>query len=75
MTSTTFALALIIAGILISLAMILYFLWCVYDRGGPKHVLDAARALRQVYDPNWPSRLLGYLPNGADDDDDSKEIA
>src|SRR3954453_196954 len=42
--------------------MIIWFLKHVYDRGGPNHVLDVARALRQVYDPNWPSKLLGYLP-------------
>jgi hypothetical protein len=62
MTSTTTAVGILVAGILIALAMILRFLWCVYHRGGPKHVLDVARALRQVYDPNWPAKLLGYLP-------------
>ena len=75
MTTTTIAVALIVAGILISLAMILCFLWCVYDRGGPKHVLDVARALREVYDPNWPSKLLGYLPTGGGGDGDSDEAA
>jgi hypothetical protein len=70
MTTTTIAVGLIVAGILISLAMILYFLWSVYDRGGPKHVLDVARALRQVYDPNWPSKLLGYLPPAEDEADE-----
>lgn len=68
MTSTTFALTLIIAGILTALAMIIRFLTHVYDCGGPKHVLDVARGLRQVYDPNWPSKLLGYLPANGDED-------
>jgi hypothetical protein len=35
MTSTTAALALIVAGILIALAMTIWFLTHVYDRGGP----------------------------------------
>jgi hypothetical protein len=74
MTSTIAALTLIIAGMLIALAMIIRFLTYVYDRGGPKHVLGVARALREVYDPNWPSKLLGYLPLGGKDDGDSKQI-
>ena len=41
--------------------MIIWFLKHEYDHGGPKHVLDVARALREVYDPNWPSKLFGYL--------------
>jgi hypothetical protein len=73
MTTTTIAVGLIVAGILISLAMILSFLWSVYDRGGPKHVLDAAQALRQVYDPSWPSKLLGYLPTDVPEDDGDEE--
>ena len=60
MTPTT--VALVITGILISLAVILWFFRYVYDRGGPGHVLEVANALRQVYDPNWPAKLLGYLP-------------
>jgi hypothetical protein len=79
MTSTTVVLALIVTGILIALAMIIWFLKHVYDRGGPKHVLDVARALRQVYDPNWPSKLLGYLPaaddQGGDEEGDEKKSA
>lgn len=70
MTSTTAALALIIVGILIALAMILTFLWRVYDRGGPKDALDAARALREVYDPNWPANLLRFLPATGEDDEE-----
>jgi hypothetical protein len=73
MTTTTIAVGLIVVGILISLAMILYFLWSVYDRGGPKHVLDVARALRQVYDPSWPSSLLRFLP--AIDEEDKDKTA
>ena len=53
MTSATAALALLVAGILIALAMIIWFLKHVYDCGGPNHVVDVARALREVYDPNW----------------------
>jgi hypothetical protein len=76
MTPATVAVALLIAGILIALAMIIWFLKHVYACGGPKHVLDVARALPQVYDPNWPSKLLGYLPATEEDEDgDSKEIA
>lgn len=75
MTSTTVALALIVAGILIALAMIIWFLKHVYDRGGPKHVLDVARALHQVYDPNWPSKLLGYLPRVDTDPKDEEKSA
>src|SRR3954469_25323555 len=47
---------------LTSLALILRFLWRVYDRGGPPHVRSAADALRQVYDPNWVAKLAGCLP-------------
>jgi len=74
MTSTIVALSVIIVGMLIALVMIIRFLTYVYDCGGPKHVLDVARALREVYDPNWPSKLLGYLPLGEEDDGDSKQI-
>ena len=52
----------VVAGVIISLAMILVFFWLVYDRGGPKHVRDVAKALRKVYDPRWPRKLLGTLP-------------
>jgi hypothetical protein len=45
-------------------------LWSVYDRGGPKHVLDVAKALREVYDPSWPSSLLRFLPTAKDGEDD-----
>jgi hypothetical protein len=58
-------LAVIVAGVVISLAMILYFLWRVYDRGGPKHVQDVARALHEVYDANWPAKLLCYTTTKA----------
>ena len=45
----------------------------MYDRGGPKHVLDVAKALRQVYDPSWPTKLLRYLPRvDADPKDEEK---
>ena len=74
MTSTTVALALIIVGMLTALAMIIRFLTHVYNRGGPKHVLDVARALRDVYDPSWPSKLLGYLPPRGGEDDHSQNI-
>lgn len=71
MTATTIAASLVVDGVIVSLAMILYFLWLVYERGGPKHVGDVAKALRVVYDPNWPTKLLGYLPNvDADDEQD-----
>lgn len=62
MNPTTAAIALIVAGTVISMAMILFFLRYVYDRGGPKDMRDVAKALREVYDPSWPSKLLGYLP-------------
>jgi hypothetical protein len=76
MTATTIAVSLVVGGIIVSLAMILYFLWLVYERSGPKHVGDVAKALRVVYDPNWPTKLLGYLPNvGADDEQDEDKSA
>jgi hypothetical protein len=78
MNPTTAAIAFVVAGIVISLAMILYFLWSVYTRGGPKHVHAVAKALREVYDPSWPSKLLGYLPppeSRVDVDDDENGAA
>ena len=63
--NSTLALAgliVIAASGLISLALILRFLWRVYDRGGPTHVRSVADALRQVYDPSWAAKLVGYLP-------------
>jgi hypothetical protein len=61
MSPTTVALGVLVVGVVTSLAMILWFFWCVYDRGGPKHVQDVAKALREVYDPTWPSRLLDFV--------------
>jgi hypothetical protein len=63
--SSTLALAgltIIAASGLISLALILRFLWRVYDRGGPTHVRSAAAALREVYDPHWAAKLGHSLP-------------
>ena len=74
MTSTVVTLTLIIAGMLTALAMIIRFLTHVYDRGGPKHVLDVAQALRDVYDPSWPLKLLGYLPPRGGEDDHSRDV-
>ena len=50
-------LTVVAASGLISLALILRFLWRVYDRGGPTHVRSAADALRRVYDPSWMAKL------------------
>jgi hypothetical protein len=46
---------------LISLMLILRFLWRVYERGGPTHVKSAAAALQQVYDANWVAKLSRSL--------------
>jgi hypothetical protein len=75
MTSTTVSLALIVAGILIALAMILLFFWKVAARFGPTHLPTAAKALREVYDPNWPSKLLGYVPRVDTDPEDEEKSA
>jgi len=76
MTATTIAISIVVSGVIASLAMILYFLWLVYERGGPKHVRDVAKALRLVYNPNWPTKLLGYLPDvDADDEQDEGKSA
>jgi hypothetical protein len=61
-TVTAIVLVAVIAGVIICLAMILKFLWKVYEHGGPGDVLDTAKALREIYDPEWPSKLFGYLP-------------
>jgi hypothetical protein len=50
---------------LASLALVLRFLWLVYDRGGRADLIAAARAFRQVHDPNWvvsPSKFLPVPP-------------
>jgi hypothetical protein len=51
------ALIVIAATGLISLTLILRFLWRVYEHGGRTDVRSAAAALRQVYDPSWVSKL------------------
>jgi hypothetical protein len=48
-----------LAGV-VSLALILRFLWRVYERGGRSDLTAAAKALRLVHDPNWIF-LLGKL--------------
>ena len=64
MISTLAFFAVIVTAItgVISLALILSFLWRVYERGGHIDLSFAARALRQVHDPNWASTLLRLMP-------------
>jgi hypothetical protein len=60
----------VIGGVIICLAMIIKFLGKIYERGGPADVRTVARALRDVYDPSWPTKLLGYLPPADERTDD-----
>jgi hypothetical protein len=62
MTATAWMIGLIVAGVLLSLAMLLIFLWNIYVRGGLTHLERAAKALHEVYDPQWSSKLAQYLP-------------
>ena len=65
MTTTTvvvIGVTAVIVGVIVCLRMILKFFWKVYDRGGPTHVGTVATALREVYDPEWPTQALRYLP-------------
>jgi hypothetical protein len=52
---------------LASLALLLLFLWRVYDRGGRTDLVAAAKALRQVHDPNWSAKLSRFVPNSSND--------
>jgi hypothetical protein len=73
--TATIALGLAAAAIsgLVSLGLILRFLWCVYERGGPSHLATAATALRKVYDPRWLDKITGILPNRKSSDTEDKE--
>lgn len=53
MISTLAVIGVIVGAIsgLASLALLLLFLWRVYDRGGQTDLVAAAKALRQVRDP------------------------
>jgi hypothetical protein len=68
------AVVAVVAGVLLLLGLILRFLWNVYDHGRPNHVLDVARALRQVYDPSWPRWLRNLLQHSHDDDHHEEEV-
>ena len=61
MNATPWIAGLIVAGVVLSLAMILIFFWKVYERGGPTHLEQAARALREVYDPEWASKVMKHV--------------
>jgi hypothetical protein len=41
----------------VSLWLILSFLWKVYEHGGQKALFVAAKAVRKVYDPSWLDKL------------------
>ncbi len=71
-TVTAIVVIAVVAGVIITLAMILKFLWRIYERGGPSHVSSVAKALHEVYDPQWPSKVLGYLPSDIDKEKDEK---
>jgi hypothetical protein len=76
MNATPWIAGLIVAGVVLSLAMILIFFWKVYERGGPTHLEQAARALREVYDPEWASKVMKYIPGvrkDADGDDEPSD--
>lgn len=74
MTSTTVAvlgLIAVVTGVIVCLAMILGFLWKIYQHGGPGHVGSVAQSLRKVYDPSWPMvfrHIPGTTPREAEDD-------
>jgi hypothetical protein len=65
--NTTIVVAITVAALagLLSLALILWFLWRVYERGGRSDLAAAAKALRQVHDPHWVASLGKFVP-GAD---------
>jgi hypothetical protein len=56
MISTVTIVGLMVSGLcgLASLALILWFLWRVYDRGGPVHLTSVADALHQVLGDGEP---------------------
>ena len=67
MISTLAVIGVITGGVcgLASLALLLRFLWRVYDRGGRTDLVAAAKALRQVHDPNWAAKLTRFLPSSS----------
>ncbi len=67
-TSTVLGVIAIISGVIVCLAMILWFLWMVYNRGGADDVGSVAKALREVYDPEWPTQAFRFLGSTAQDD-------
>src|SRR4029079_4269144 len=71
MNSTVAVVGLIVgaASGLASLALLLWFLWRVYDRGGRTDLVAAAKALRQVYDPSWAAKLSRFLPSSSSPED------
>jgi hypothetical protein len=75
MDATAWIACFFVAGVVVCLAMLLVFLWKVYVRGGLIDLERAAKALNEVYDPEWPSKLMKYLPaarKGSDVDDEPK---
>jgi hypothetical protein len=63
--NTTIVVAITVAALagLLSLALILWFLWRVYERGGRCDLAAAAKALRQVHDPHWVASLAKLIPS------------
>lgn len=59
----TIVIAITVAALagLVSLSLILWFLWQVYERGGRSDLAAAAKALRQVHDPSWVSSLCRFI--------------
>jgi len=62
--NTTIVVAITVAALagLASLALILRFLWRVYDQGGRSDLEVAAKALRLVHDPSWVASLAKFIP-------------
>jgi uncharacterized membrane protein len=62
--NTTIVVAITVAALagLVSLALILWFLWRVYERGGRSDLVAAAKALRLVHDPSRASSLGRFIP-------------
>ena len=52
--------------------MILRFLWKIYEHGGSCDVGAVAKALREVYDPEWPATALRFLGSVQNEEDSKK---
>jgi hypothetical protein len=61
------AIGLLAVTSLASFALALCFLWLVYDRGGSVDLVAAAKALRQVHNPNRAVSLRRSLSGGGEE--------